>query len=477
MKAAKIGVITFGDPRPYTWENYFKAKTLREHQELTDTLSATDLDVVFFGDVVRTKEEAKRQADELLAKKIETILLHIPTWTFADLVVVAARRINLPCIVYTNNRSDTTGTVGMLASAGALDQVNIKHCRIRGDIKDVKIQNRIKTFARAAAAVARLQGETYGVFGGRSLGMYTGTADTAQWQMLFGVDTEHIDQLEIIRESENIPEESVNEYVEWLEKHCGSISYNDTTFTKDKLKFQVRCYLATKKIIKEKELDFISIKCQTELSENYVAQCLTPAFLPNPYDLEGEKTPVMCSCEADCDGALTMQIIKHITGEEVPVLFMDTSHIDENTNNFFFGNCGGMATWYANRASSFADNLKDVHLMPIMRNGGGACTYFNCAPGPITLARLVRIAGNYRLLLMQGEIVELTQEEKETFTKSRGKHQLPMAFIKMPIDTDEFIQFFNSNHIVGVLGDYAKELEIFTQLVGIDLKVLRPVSS
>ena len=54
-------------------------------------------------------------------------------------------------------------------------------------------------FLRAASAVNRLRGKTYGLFGGRSMGMYTAVPALDQWRREFGVDIEHIDQWEIVR--------------------------------------------------------------------------------------------------------------------------------------------------------------------------------------------------------------------------------------------------------------------------------------
>ena len=44
-----------------------------------------------------------------------------------------------------------------------------------------------------------LNGQKYGLIGGRSLGMYSATVDMQDWQDKFGVDIEHCDQSEIVR--------------------------------------------------------------------------------------------------------------------------------------------------------------------------------------------------------------------------------------------------------------------------------------
>jgi L-fucose/D-arabinose isomerase len=63
-------------------------------------------------------------------------------------------------------------------------------------------------------------GKVFGLFGGRSLGIDTGTFDPMQWKKLFGVDTEHIDQLEIIRRADLVPEADTKKMMTWL-AHSG----------------------------------------------------------------------------------------------------------------------------------------------------------------------------------------------------------------------------------------------------------------
>jgi len=82
--------------------------------------------------------------------------------------------------------------VGMLAAAGTLDQLNRPYARIWGQIEDPSVLTKVMSFIRSAGALAFLRGQTYGLFGGRPLGMYTAVANLDEWQKLFGIDVEHI---------------------------------------------------------------------------------------------------------------------------------------------------------------------------------------------------------------------------------------------------------------------------------------------
>jgi L-fucose/D-arabinose isomerase len=203
-----------------------------------------------------------------------------------------------------------------------------------------------------------------------------------------------------------------------------------------------------------------------DLANNFVPQCLTAAFLPGPYDADGEKEPVAMACEADADGALTMHVLKLVSGG-VPPFFGDLSYLNEGTSTIYLPNCGGACSWYAARSDIPAENLAHIELRPSVRPGGAATTYFTAAPGPMTLARLFRRAGHYHMAIIPGDAVTPTDEEYAAFVDARGTHQLPTAFVKVTADFDEIIAEYGANHISGVAGSYVAELEQFCRLLDI----------
>ena len=94
--------------------------------------------------------------------------------------------------------------VGMLAASGALDQLGRKHHRIWGDISDAEVLAKVMSFIRSAGALSRLKGQTYGLFGGRPLGMYTAVSNLDQWQKMFGLDVEHMEQQDVVEHAKEV---------------------------------------------------------------------------------------------------------------------------------------------------------------------------------------------------------------------------------------------------------------------------------
>lgn len=465
MSKPKVGLITFGDNRKHEWENIFRKLTEPRHQEAVAYFKTLPITLHYVEAAARFKGDIDAQADMLRAAGVEALVAHVPCWTSPNLVVRGIQRLNLPTVLIGNKHPGTHSTVGLLGAGGTLSQIGFPHLRLREDFGD-PLTGQIMPYFRAASATQRLHGKVFGLFGGRSLGIDTGTFDPMQWKRLFGVDTEHIDQLEIIRRAELIPDTEAEKMVSWLGGMAGAVKYNDQRFTPEKLAFQVKCYLATRQIIDEMGLDFIAIKCMPDLTTHYVPQCISAALLPGPYDASGRKQPLMMACEADGDAALTMEILKDVSGGK-PVLFMDLSYIDDERRTYYLPNCGAFCTWYAARSDDPAENMGRVELRPANRPGGGAITYFTTAPGPLTLARLYRVNGSYRLAIIEGETVNISDEEYQTFVHARGSHQLPTAFVKMDASVDQIISRFGSNHILAVDGCYRRELAYVCEMLNI----------
>jgi L-fucose isomerase len=362
--------------------------------------------------------------------------------------------------------------VGMLATAGALDQLGIFNGRAWGDIGDDEVLRKVVVFLRAATTINRLRGETFGLFGGRPMGMYTAVADEDQWQDLFGIDIEHTDQWEIVRGAEKVPSEKVEKAFLWLTQHVGKIRYDNKQLTPEKLKLQIRSYYALKEIIREKHLDFLGIKAQPELTDNFVTMDLAETFMNDPYDWDGPHEPIVDATEADMDGALTMEILKHLSGK--PVLFADVRHYDAEDDFFDLCNSGSHPTYFAARSNDPAENLKKVAFYPegFYFPAGGASVRSIAAPGEVTIARLSRRSGRYWLAIIPAEFLDLgaRAEEKAMATQVEWPH----AFARLKAPAAEFLAEYDSNHCHAVYGDWTEELVWVARMAGIDYKVFGP---
>jgi len=464
--------MTFGDDRPFEWERVFAAMTVPRHEDLLRELRQWPLEVVASDNVARTRTEVDQQVDRLVADGAEAFLAHTPCWAPPNLVVRGVQRAGLPTALVSNRDPSTHGMVGLLGAGGALDQLGWPHIRVREELGG-RARERLLPFARAAAVVRRLRGSSCGLFGGRSLGIDTGSVDPMQWRRLFGVDVQTFDQLEIVRRADGVEGDRVAAIVDWLEETAASIAYDCSSLTPERLELQVRCYLATLDLVDEQGLDFAAVKCMPELSTDFVPQCLSACLLPmgTPAVAGEAREPFMLACEADADGALTMQMLK-LASQGTPAFFADVSYIIDSGDLLCLPNCGAFCGWYAARSDDAARNMGAIELRPANRKGGGATTYFRAAAGPVTLARLARKDGRYHLLVAPGEIVTPAPETTDLFDRARSRLPLPTAFVRLRGDPEELVQQLSANHISGVAGDVTETLTYVAQLCDIPIQTL-----
>ena len=471
MRKRKVGLLTFSDGRKFAHE-MLRDMNLDFQNRFRARLESTgEYEVVAGQEIVWHPEVAKNEGRRLREAGVEATILNYAVWCFPHLTLIATEFAPGPYLMFSNINPAYPGMVGMLAAAGGMDQVGRAHHRVQGDIDDEKVFDKVQKFLRSAVAVSRLKGESFGLYGGRPMGMYTAVANADQWKRDFGIDVEHIDQYELVRRSELIDADRVEHAFNWLGSLVGNnIHYDGKKLTPDLLKRQIRTYYACLEINREKSIDFFGIKAQPELTDNYTTEDIVDAFANDPYDFDGPKEPVVCATEADMDGALTMEIFKHVTAE--PVLFADVRHYDAEDNFFDLCNSGAHATFFAGRSKRPEDNLPKVHLWPeiFYFPAGGASVMHFAQPGHVTLARLTRKNGKYWMAIMPAEFVLFDEETNWKKAEATTK-EWPHAFARLEVSADEFLATYDSNHTHGCYGDWVEELINVSKILNIDYHV------
>lgn len=454
----KIALATPGDSRD---DFYARRRELMAAESAKLAWLRAECDVIE-SDVIRTGEQAAAFAARALAFGAHALVIFLPVWADPILAVKLSTHLPLPVLLLGNTLPQTSSIVGLLAAGGALDQIGHLHTRAL-DYVTAEQQRPVLAFLRAASARAALRGQTLGLFGGRSLGIFTTVADPAQWQRLFGVDIETVDQAEIVALAESLPQEEVERSLTWLTSRVGAVEYGGA-FTPLKLARQVRSYLATRKLVEQRRFDFVGVKCQPELTDGYVSQCVAHALMNGTLDADGEKAAVVHACESDADGALTMQILHLLSGGQ-PTALLDVRWLDPETGLWTLVNCGATAAAFCATPAD-PTGLSAIHLVPhVFGAGGGGALSAVIAPQQVTLARLCRRNGEYWMAILAGCTQHATRADLARTTSA-----FPQAFLQIPAGRD-FIMEFGSNHLHMTSGDYVAELTAFCRQTGIPYKV------
>lgn len=471
MRKRRVGIITLSDSREFV-HNKLLEMNKKFQDRLVKALEATGkVEAITASDIVWKPSLAKKAGKELMKAEVEVTVFNYAIWCWPHLTVMASLYAPGPYLVYGQINPEYPGMVGLLAAAGALEQIGIIPERIWGEPEDPMVIAKVMKFIRAATTVNRLKGERYGMFGGRPMGMYTATANDDQWMKEFGIDVEQIDQYELVVRAEKVSAERKARAREWLEKMVREVRYDGKQLTPEILEKQIAIYYAARELIDEYELDFVGFKGQPEMTTHYATMDMAEAFLNDPYDWDGPKQPTVAATETDMDGALTMEILKHIA--QKPVLFADVRHYFKEENLLDLCNSGQHATYFAGRSMDPEKNLKNVILYPesFYFPAGGAAVRHIAVPGRVTLARLARISGKYIMTIVPAEIVSLPEEKAEELAK-RVQKEWPHVYVRIDASIEEFLRYYPCNHTHGVYGEYVSELIHFCRLKNIKYRVL-----
>jgi L-fucose isomerase len=444
MLAPKVGLIVVSLPPELST---VPAEAVEIANELSvnaeKKLQEVGLEVIRFPRQVQTTEDVLGAAKSL-RDKVDCMIYLPGSWIYVPMIATPAIDVPMPIILWGVPHLVLGTSVVSCILHGSLDELGINHKFVYGFPEESDVINEIATYAKAAMVVNRMKGSKYGLIGGRCMYMYTAIPDLIQMKSLFGVETVHIDEYQLILEAEKILDEKARSFLkDVIRKEFGKIQPSEDIMMKS-----VKLYFALKKVINQYDLDFAGVKCMPEVVSNYVSYCLAVSLMND----EG----VVVACECDTNAALTMQIMHLLTSQ--PVGFADVFHFDKQKKILRLVNCGTLAT-------ELAKSRKDVDWglqYEFIGEKRGATTVFCCKPGRVTLARLSRIKGEYVMHIATGEAFE---QPKERFKEARDVW--PHAFIKLDGDPETFIQNCRSNHMHFVYGDFKKELIAICSLLKI----------
>lgn len=417
------------------------------HADAQQTLEELGF-VVFRPDgPTRTPDEAISHIRALEDAGAETLVMYVADWSYSTTAAWSALLSNgLPVILWTNARPDCAGLIGAGVTKGGLSEVGIEAPLVYGNFDDEPTRNLLRTLCNGFAAGRRLRGMRYGLGGSRSLHMLTASIDPNQWLTQFGIDADGWDELDVAERSKSVDEKDVARYRDWLGSEFGRVDASGIV-----VEMSIRLYAALKEVIAEKGFDFISVKCLPVMAQAATSWCMSHALLGDASDADGPKPRMVCACEADSNGALTMQMMKNV--DDQAINFADLRWMDSEEAVIRISNCGSQAT-------ELAPSRKDVHwvkhgLQEIPWKHGGMCPQYICKPGRVTLARLSRVLGRHVMLIAGGECQDKPREALDTTHWEFSPH----AWVKLDAPAQAFANVVRSNHIHMMYGDWREDLK------------------
>jgi L-fucose isomerase len=483
MKSTNIGIVMLNDEREHVWrannpENMRVcqewAKLIREKLKNVD---GTTPEVIVASKIITSVRVAQEMGEELARANCKQVIMLYNVWDFPFLAWPFLNSLGkVPVLSLSNNNGQFPGNVGLLATDGALRQAGVRTHRIIGEIDDEETQKKVIDWCRASLAYTTIQNEVYGCYGGHSMGMETGYFHLVPTLKTFGTTVRQIDQLLLVKRMEEVSDAEVEKGFKWFTDLLGNrIKYDGKMLTPETLKTQIRLYIAMRMVNEEKGFDFCGLKGQRELTE-YVCLGDVPEMLMNdPYDWNGPKEPTVCATEADSYAAMTMQLLKYISGG-LPVLFMDVRLYHPDKDLWDFCNSGNHASFYASLSFNPEDNFKKITFYPALEyyfKAGGASVSFDAAPCQLTFARLGLWDDKPYMVIVPGESLDLPEEERRALNEQTNP-TWPHVHARLNCSFEEFVSVFPCNHILAVLGDRVRALTYLCEIAGIKPIVLGP---
>lgn len=477
MKTSRIGLIMLNDERPHVWKknNPENVLVLKKWADIIKNnyknIDGSTPEIITGSKTIVSVRVAQEIGAELASYNCKSIIMCYNVWNFPFLVWPFINSLNgtIPVLSLSNNNGKYPGNVGMLATDGALRQTAIKTHRIIGDADSIDTQKRVFDWIRATQALSNIKNEVYGLYGGHSMGMETGFFHLIPIIKSLGTTCYQIDQLWLEKEMERIDEKETTAGLKWLESLMGKrINYDNKILTPETLKTQLKLYLAIKKVNEDNGFDFCGLKGQRELTEYICLGDVAEMLLNDPYDWNGVKESTVCATEGDAFAALTMQLLKYLSGG-LPVLFMDTRLYHTEEDIWDFCNSGNHSSWYASQSYDPYENFKKIKFHPALDlyfKAGGASVEFNAAPGKMTFARLGIWGEKIYMVIVRGESLGL-DDKKSMLLNKQTDLTWPHVHARLNCSFNEFVSIFPSNHIQGVAGDFLESLIYLCEISGI----------
>ena len=489
-----VGVFSPNDPRP--WVRRDNLNLMLAHEaSLIRVLRRNKIAVVRGGDGFPPDDQiawntrlVQAQIKKIAAQKPEALIINQGSWTFPYDSVDAVRYFMAETgdiarvIMFSYKDTRVPGLVAGMAAGGGLKRIGLPFLPVYGVIdRDPKTEKnlrqaldffhrRAKAAAEARRAIARLAKQKFLALGGMSLKMPTTTADVDQWQKVFGVSYEALDQSELLDRALRMTSwagaPGGSEYRVKDKRLSAAMNFlvggkhGRFDFSRPKLKslekfvLQLALYYAALDVCRETGATFTGIKCQDELSAHSCTACLATAFLNNDLGPDGQRKKIIpAACECDMDSALTQLILSLLSG--VPAGFGDFRDVENG--RLAIVNCGQHPPYFFGRPrESGVKKLDRVEYLgqEIFYDAGGSAVRGRTPGGEtMTVARLGRENLRYQLVATVIRTEPVAKKEHARYNLS-----WPIIKGKIPISDETLIKVWPCNHLGFAYGDWTPHL-------------------
>lgn len=255
----------------------------------------------------------------------------------------------------------------------------------------------VENFARVTAIISKFYGARIGLIGPRPERFETVTFNEALLAKRFKQRIVHQSLFGVIEEARLLKDD--DPHVIEIIKDMKSL-VDTSKVSRDSLLKMAKLEVILRKIVSQSNLSGMGIRCWTEIQRYYG---VSPCFVMGRLTQSG----IMCSCEVDIYGALTMLIQYHASLGTTPPHFIDwTIQHPKDPNTFLAWHCGNAPPTLACIGCQPTILYHSIMYKDVGEDSSYGTTEFRLKPGVVTISRLVEYEGEFKMLITKGEALE-----------------------------------------------------------------------
>lgn len=400
-------------------------------------------------------QAARKAAQALKAQRPDVLVILSATFSDASAAVELAGQLGMetPVCLWALREPGPVGDrlwlnslCGINITSQALQKEGHVVYYVYGNPDKADILEPIARVARAAVTRNRLRQSRIGLVGQAPTGFYGCQFDELLLARVIGPSVTQIDLASVFMAAEAAAVPAVEMAIASTAQRSPSLHTLDSA--------QVRrfgeAYVVLHEALQAQHLDGLAVRCWPEFPQQFgLMPCATLGRLAD----DG----FVCACEADMHGAVTLLVLQWLSG--AAPLLADLVAMDEATNTISLWHCG-------NAPACLAREGEEARLTVHCNRKIGVAGNFAIRPGAATLARLGMGPHGYRLLFLNGEVLD---EPENRFMGNTAVFR-PAGNARQLLDT--IILNGWEHHVAIVAGHSARELAVLAQLLGIEAVTL-----
>lgn len=408
--------------------------------------------VVGNADLLMDAQSAREAAIALHAQSPDLLVILCATFSDASMAVELTSLLDAPVCLWALREPGPVGDrlwlnslCGVNIASHALQKAGHIIQYIYGNPGEPGLLAPLAAFARAAATRKRLRSSRIGLVGQAPTGFYGCQFDELELARVIGTSVAQIDLNSVFAAASEAPASAVEAAITSTAERSPSLHRLEQERPVEVRRFG-EAYVVLREYLQTQQLDGLAVRCWPEFPQQFgLMPCATLGRLAD----DG----FVCACEADMHGAVTLLALRWLSG--AAPLLADLVAMDEAANTVALWHCGNAPACLAREGE---EPLLTVHCNRRI----GVAGNFAIRPGPATLARLGVGSQGYRLLAVEGELLDEPANRfmgNTAVFRPNGEAQLLLNTIM----TDGW-----EHHMVVVAGHIVAELDALAHLLGIE---------